>query len=114
MEKIDQLPSTAVTELGPVNYQDSAKGLSPYLDGWLEGPDASRLRTHLATCDTCGDQNEFQVELKRLVATHCRTEIPDDVKHRLLAALETADSENDQLNTPGRAAPTPTGLDSKP
>lgn len=68
--------------------QGSLEELHQYIDGWLARPEADRLKAHIDSCADCDEIYRFQVELKKLVGANCRAELPDDLRRRVLKALE--------------------------
>lgn len=67
--------------------QDALQKLERYLDREC-GPDAeATIRAHLEDCPPCLDRAEFERELRRIVARHCRCHAPPGLMDRVIADL---------------------------
>jgi mycothiol system anti-sigma-R factor len=78
-----------------------------YLDGEVTIWRRWRITRHLDRCPPCAQGYDFEVELRQVIASRCREEVPDDVKQRIKAALDQACSEHRHSATPpGPSAPT--------
>jgi mycothiol system anti-sigma-R factor len=65
-----------------------------YLDGEITVWRRWRITRHLDKCPPCAQGYDFEVELRQVIATRCREEVPDDLKARIKAALEQACAEH--------------------
>ena len=66
--------------------------LYTYLDGELTEEIRARISFHLEDCPPCGQIAEFEVELKRVIASKCVDRVPDELRAQILkACTEGAD-----------------------
>lgn len=68
--------------------EDAVEALYMYLDGELTAEGRFAVRQHLEDCSPCFEAFDFEAELKIVVATRCRDEIPAELRERILAALK--------------------------
>jgi len=61
-----------------------------YLDGEITVWRRWRITRHLNRCPPCANGFDFEVELREVIATRCREEVPEDLKARIKAALDRA------------------------
>jgi mycothiol system anti-sigma-R factor len=61
-----------------------------YLDGEITVWRRWRITRHLNRCPPCANGFDFEVELREVIATRCRDEVPEDLKARIQAALDRA------------------------
>lgn len=59
-----------------------------YLDGEMTASARARIEQHLRDCSPCLEAFDFEAELRRVVSDKCREHVPDDVRARILTALE--------------------------
>jgi mycothiol system anti-sigma-R factor len=71
-----------------------------YLDGEITVWRRWRITRHLNRCPPCAHGYDFELELRQVISSRCRDEVPDDLKERIKAALERACTEKDSA---GRA-----------
>ncbi len=67
-----------------------------YLDGEITVWRRWRITRHLRRCPPCANGYDFEVELREVIATRCRDEVPDELKRRIEAALERACEHDEQ------------------
>ncbi|MFP5319637.1 MAG: anti-sigma factor family protein [Acidimicrobiia bacterium] len=72
-----------------ISCSDAVRQLWEYLDGALAQGDRSRVDEHLGACLRCCGEAEFARELRRFLSTAGSASLPDDVRRRLLASLDT-------------------------
>jgi mycothiol system anti-sigma-R factor len=72
------------------NCQQALDTLYHYLDGELTVERRTAIRQHLERCGPCLDAFDFEAELKMVVATKCRDQVPDHLRRRVAAALDEA------------------------
>lgn len=73
-----------------IRCSDAVRQLWQYLEDELPDQDRAKVDEHLAACLRCCGEAEFADELRRFLASHGQDEaIPDAVRHRLLATLES-------------------------
>ena len=59
-----------------------------YLDGELTFYRRWTIRRHLDKCPPCGQAFDFELELRQVVSSKCRDEVPEEVRRRIAEALE--------------------------
>jgi mycothiol system anti-sigma-R factor len=64
--------------------------LFTYLDGEIGPVERDEVAHHLDRCSDCLEAFEFHHELRQLIAQRCRTEAPEQLKARILSALNEA------------------------
>jgi anti-sigma factor (TIGR02949 family) len=67
---------------------DAVIVLHEYLDGELTDQRRSAIIAHLDDCSGCFSKFEFEQELRVVVASHCRTTVPEELRARIIAELE--------------------------
>ncbi len=72
---------------GPIGYQPSLEEIFQYLDGHLDEDRQTMMTSHLNQCGGCDDLYHFQVGLKQLLGTRCRSELPADLPQRVFRAI---------------------------
>lgn len=58
-----------------------------YLDGELTVWRRWAITRHLDACPPCADGFDFEVELRQVIASKCRDEVPPGLKRRIAEAL---------------------------
>ena len=58
-----------------------------YLDGELTVWRRWTIRRHLGKCPPCAQGFDFEFDLRRVVSSKCRDEVPDDLRRRIAEAL---------------------------
>ena len=58
-----------------------------YLDGELTVWRRRAIARHLDECSPCADGVAFEVQLRRVVVSKCREEVPSDLRRRIAEAL---------------------------
>ncbi len=73
-----------------IRCSDAVRQLWQYLEDELTDQDRAKVDEHLAVCLRCCGEAEFANELRRFLASNGENEaIPDAVRQRLLATLES-------------------------
>lgn len=72
---------------------DSLKELYTFLDGELTVERRLHIREHLDDCQNCYEAFDFEAELRIVVSTRCREEVPDSLRNRVAEALRQAQSD---------------------
>lgn len=67
---------------------DAVSILWEYLDGELDGVATARVQEHLERCSPCLEAFDFHAELRHVVQLKCNEPIPDDLRVRLMQAIE--------------------------
>lgn len=70
------------------NCQVALSELYAYLDGALDDDTRQRIEHHLRECSPCLEAFDFETEVRRLIASRCRDQCPDEVRARIQAAIE--------------------------
>jgi mycothiol system anti-sigma-R factor len=74
-------------EPGVGDCADSLKELYTFLDGELTIERRTNIRQHLDGCQNCYEAFDFEAELRIVVSTKCRDEVPDELRSRVADAL---------------------------
>lgn len=61
-----------------------------YLDGELTAERRAVIQEHLDECAPCLEAFDFEAELRRVIASRCRDEVPPQLRERVAAAIEHA------------------------
>lgn len=73
-----------------MDCDDAIHRVHHYLDGELTVWKRRAIARHLDECPPCAQGFDFEIEVRRLVATRCRDEAPADLRRRIAAALGLA------------------------
>ena len=99
--------TTIVSQLGKdPECREALDRLYHYLDGELTESRRLQIKEHLDTCMPCLEAFDFEAELKILIASRCRDDVPVHLRMRVIEALaeaslggsddERTDAERDQ------------------
>jgi mycothiol system anti-sigma-R factor len=80
----------------PPDCADSLKELYGFLDGELTVERRAHIKGHLDDCLQCYQAFDFEAELRIVISTRCREEVPETLRHRVADALR-------ELGAPGTA-----------
>lgn len=58
-----------------------------YLDGELTVWRRRAIARHLDECPPCAEGFDFEIEIRQIVATKCRDEVPPELKRRIAEAI---------------------------
>ena len=72
---------------GPGDCADSLKELYGFLDGELTIERREHIKVHLDDCLQCYEAFDFEAELRIVISTRCREEVPDSLRDRVADAL---------------------------
>ena len=72
--------------------QDAIATLYTYLDGELTSERRREIKHHLNECAPCFRAFGFEADLKALVASKCRDEVPESLRRRVADAIGTPDA----------------------
>jgi mycothiol system anti-sigma-R factor len=61
-----------------------------YLDGELTMWRRRAITRHLDECPPCAEGFDFELELRQVIASKCRDEVPPELKRRIAEALGAA------------------------
>lgn len=71
-----------------------------YLDGELTVWRRQAISRHLDECPPCAEGFDFEIELRQVIASKCRDEVPSDLKLRIARAIGITVEE--EHRRPGR------------
>ena len=71
-----------------VDCVEAVHELYHYLDGELTEERRTEIRVHLDWCGPCSGAAEFEAELRRVIANHCKDRVPQSLIDRVAAALD--------------------------
>ena len=60
-----------------------------FLDGELTGERRVQIQRHLDECLPCLEAFDFEAELRIVIATKCRDQVPDALRQRIAEALRS-------------------------
>ena len=92
---------------GPMDCDDALLRVYEYLDGELTVWRRRAITRHLDECPPCANGFVFEVELRRIVVSKCREEVPAALRLRIAEALGIVTNEADR---PASSAPDPSGV----
>jgi mycothiol system anti-sigma-R factor len=72
-----------------------------YLDGELTVWRRHVIARHLDECPPCAEGFDFEIELRQVVASKCRDEVPPELKRRIAMAIGIT-IEEEEHRGPGR------------
>ena len=58
-----------------------------YLDGELTAYKRVEITRHLDECPPCAQGFDFEIELRQVIASRCRDEVPSELRARIAEAL---------------------------
>ena len=67
---------------------DAVERLYLYLDRELDEIRMADVQRHLEECLPCLEAFDFEAELRQLVARKCRDEVPDQLRVRIVLAIQ--------------------------
>jgi mycothiol system anti-sigma-R factor len=70
-----------------VDCAESVRELYMFLDGELTVERRLAIRGHLEGCPDCYGGFDFEAELRQVVSTSCREELPPALRNRVAVAL---------------------------
>ena len=80
-------------ELKP-DCAESLRELYAFLDGELTADRRQHIESHLQGCLPCYEAFDFEAELRIVISTRCRDEVPEALRHRVADALRQLDDES--------------------
>jgi hypothetical protein len=72
---------------GPVRYQPSLEEIFEYLDGHIDADQQAKVQAQLQSSGCCDELFNFQVGVKRLLGSRCRSELPADLPQRVFGSI---------------------------
>lgn len=67
---------------------EAAHQLYHYLDGELTDEVRTKIAQHLDDCPPCKDGYDFELDLRILIATRCRENVPEELRVRIAQAIK--------------------------
>ena len=67
---------------------DVLNELYRFLDGEISSNEKAGIEAHLRDCAPCLEAFDFEAELRRVIASRCAEQMPDDLKRRILDAID--------------------------
>ena len=71
-----------------INCTEAVHVLYQFLDGELTEVRRVEIQAHLQACLPCWEAFDFEAELKLFVGRKCRDDAPDQLRHRVIQALQ--------------------------
>ena len=71
-----------------VDCQEAVHTLYHFLDGELTDAKRTEIQQHLDDCLPCLEVFDFEAELRAVISTKCRDQVPDHVRIRILQAIQ--------------------------
>ncbi len=62
-----------------------------FLDGELTADKRTQIKSHLDDCSPCFEAFDFEAELRNVISTRCRDQVPDSLREAVAQMLESAD-----------------------
>ena len=66
---------------------DAVFELYTFLDGELTDDRRADIRRHLDDCPPCFEQFDFEAELRQVIASKCKDEVPESLRQRIADVL---------------------------
>jgi mycothiol system anti-sigma-R factor len=77
--------TTAMGENG--DCDEAISELYGFLDGELTEERKVEIRRHLDECPPCFEQFDFEAELRLVIASKCKDEVPESLRQRIADVL---------------------------
>jgi mycothiol system anti-sigma-R factor len=71
-----------------MNCDEAVHQLYHFLDGELTEERRVLISEHLTYCGPCGGAAEFEVELRLVIANHCKDRVPESLIRRIADAID--------------------------
>ena len=66
---------------------DAVHRLYEFLDGELDDSRREHIQRHLDECLPCLEAFDFEAELRQVIATRCRDQVPESLRLRIAEAI---------------------------
>ena len=76
-----------------VDCDETIQRIYTYLDGELTVFKRQEIRRHLDDCSPCAKGFDFEMELRQVIASKCRDEVPVELRQRIAIQLGIVDVE---------------------
>ena len=73
---------------------DAVHRLYHFLDGELTPDKRVEIQRHLDACLPCLEAFDFEAELRVVIATKCRDQVPDALRERIASAIHHAETND--------------------
>lgn len=70
-----------------MDCDDAIYRIYQYLDGELTVWRRRAISRHLDDCPPCAQGFDFEIELRQVIASKCRDEVPPELKRRIAEAI---------------------------
>jgi mycothiol system anti-sigma-R factor len=70
-----------------MDCEETIRQVYIYLDGEMTAFRRWQITRHLNRCPPCQHGFDFELELRQIVARHCRDEVPEELKQRIAEAI---------------------------
>jgi mycothiol system anti-sigma-R factor len=70
-----------------MDCDDAIIRIYQYLDGELTIWRRRAIARHLDECPPCAEGFDFEIELRQVIASKCRDEVPPELKRRIAEAI---------------------------
>ena len=67
--------------------QEALEELYTFLDGELTVEKREHIRVHLEDCNPCLEHYDFEAELKIVISSKCKEQVPDSLRAAVLRAI---------------------------
>ncbi len=74
--------------------KEALRAMYEFLDKELSTDRRAHVQTHLDECIPCLEAFEFEAELKQVIATKCKDQVPDHLYTRVRMSLRSEIDEN--------------------
>lgn len=71
-----------------LDCKETVHRLYHYLDGELTDERRQYIVRHLDDCSPCLDAFDFEAELRKLIASRCKDQVPDRLRAQIAAAID--------------------------
>ncbi len=74
--------------------EQALASLYMFLDRELIGPDLVEVQSHIDDCMHCVEAFEFEAELRTVIASKCREQVPTELVERIRISIRSAHLED--------------------
>jgi len=67
--------------------QEALEELYTFLDGELTVEKREHIRVHLEDCNPCLEHYDFEAELKIVISSKCKEQVPESLRAQVLRAI---------------------------
>ncbi len=85
---------TAMNDHRSGHCDDAVASMYLFLDQELSPEQSDVVRAHLDECLPCLEAFEFEVEVRQIIASKCRDDVPTEVRFRILDSLQCEMAKN--------------------